>query len=163
MTACQKIVTSLLFFQFAANLEQSGSRIPDAQSVNFILSLIVTFYLTKNENRIKISLTQLSLYCFESRYYFGQKMLIFCKKADISKIKKTLVIKGIFSEITYERLLACQILHFQRNSNEFLTGGGGGIILPPSFHTSKQTPKKPTQIWVNIVVCESTILKYSDC
>ena len=30
MTSCQKIVTSLLFFRFMANLEQSGSRITDA-------------------------------------------------------------------------------------------------------------------------------------
>ena len=32
-----------------AVLGQSRSRIPDAQSVNLIFSLIVTFYLTKNE------------------------------------------------------------------------------------------------------------------
>ena len=30
MRSCRKIVTSLPFFQFAANLEQSGSRIPNA-------------------------------------------------------------------------------------------------------------------------------------
>ena len=29
-TSCRKIVTSLCFFQVAVNLEQSGSRIPDA-------------------------------------------------------------------------------------------------------------------------------------
>ena len=51
----QEIVPPLLFFRFMANLEQSGSRISD----------IVTFYLTKTENRTKQSLTQLSHYCFE--------------------------------------------------------------------------------------------------
>ena len=40
-----KIVTSMLFFQFMANLEQSGSRIPDAESTKFMFSLIVIFYL----------------------------------------------------------------------------------------------------------------------
>ena len=30
MTSCQQIVTSLSFLRFMANLEQSGSRIPDA-------------------------------------------------------------------------------------------------------------------------------------
>ena len=30
MTSCRKIVTPLSFFQFMANLVQSGSRIPDA-------------------------------------------------------------------------------------------------------------------------------------
>ena len=39
-----------------------------------------TLYLTKTEDRTKKSLTQLSHYCFEQRYYFSQKLLIFCKK-----------------------------------------------------------------------------------
>ena len=52
-------------FQFTANLEQSGSQIPDAQSVKFIFSLKITCYLTKTENRTKKSLTQLSHDCFE--------------------------------------------------------------------------------------------------
>ena len=72
MTSHQKIVTSFSFLQFTANLEQSESRIPDAQSVKLIFSLrVVTFYLTKNENRTKKSLAQLSHYFFE--YYFGKK------------------------------------------------------------------------------------------
>ena len=35
------------------NLEQSGSRIPDAKSAKLIFSLIVTFHLEKTENRTK--------------------------------------------------------------------------------------------------------------
>ena len=58
ITSCRKIAMSLPFFQFTANLEQSGSRIPDAQTVKLIFSLIVTFYLTKTENRTKKSVTQ---------------------------------------------------------------------------------------------------------
>ena len=58
MTSCRRIMTLLPFFQFTANLEQSGSRIPDAQTVKLIFSLIVTFYLTKTENRTKKSVTQ---------------------------------------------------------------------------------------------------------
>ena len=65
MTACRKIMTSLPFFQFLANLEQSGSRIPDVQSIKIIFSLIVTFCPKKTEIRTKISLTKLSHYCFE--------------------------------------------------------------------------------------------------
>ena len=57
MTPYRKTVTSLSFFQFMANLDQSGSRIPDAQPVEVIFSSTVTFYLTKTENRTKISLT----------------------------------------------------------------------------------------------------------
>ena len=62
-------MTSLSFFRFMVNLGQSGSRIPDAESVKLIFSLTVTFYLTKTENRTKKSLTQLS-----------HKTLIFCIK-----------------------------------------------------------------------------------
>ena len=56
-----KIVTSLLFFQFTGNMEQSISQIPDALSVKHIFSLIVTFYLTKTQNRTKKSITVLTL------------------------------------------------------------------------------------------------------
>ena len=65
VTSCQQVLTSLLFFQFTATMKQSGSRILDAYSVKLKFSLIVTFYLTKTENRAKKSLTQLSHYCFE--------------------------------------------------------------------------------------------------
>ena len=59
MTPCQKIMTLFLFLPFMADFEQSGSRIPDAESAKFLFSLIVTFHLTKIENRTKKSLTQL--------------------------------------------------------------------------------------------------------
>ena len=65
MALCRQIAASLLFFQFMANLEQTGSRIPDAYSAKLTFSLTVTFYLTKTENRTKKSLTQLSHYCFD--------------------------------------------------------------------------------------------------
>ena len=50
MMPCGEIVTSLLFFQFMANLEQSGNRISEPWSVTLTFSLIVTFYFTKTEN-----------------------------------------------------------------------------------------------------------------
>ena len=65
MTSCRKIVTSLPFFQFTANLEQSRSWITEAWSIKLKFSLLVTFYLAKTENRTRKSLTQLSHYCFE--------------------------------------------------------------------------------------------------
>ena len=64
-TSFQKIVTSLSFFKFLANLEQSGGWIPDTESAKVMFSIIVTFFLTKTENRTKKYLTQLSRYCFE--------------------------------------------------------------------------------------------------
>ena len=65
LTSRQKIVTSLSFFGFLANLEQSRGRIPDKESAKVMFSVKGTFRLTKTENRTKKSLTQLSHYCFE--------------------------------------------------------------------------------------------------
>ena len=65
MTSCQQIVTSFSLFLFMANLKQSESWIPDAWSVKLTFSSIVTFYLTKTENRTKKSPTGFSYYCFK--------------------------------------------------------------------------------------------------
>ena len=54
----------IVIFRFMANLGQSGSRIPEALSVKLTFPLKVTFYLTKNQNRTKKPLTQLSHYSF---------------------------------------------------------------------------------------------------
>ena len=43
MTLCQKIMTSLSFFRFVANLEQSGSRNLETWSIRLTFSLIVAF------------------------------------------------------------------------------------------------------------------------
>ena len=100
--SCQQSMTSLSFLQFMANLELSESRILDGESVKLTFSLIVTSYLTKTENRTNKSLAQLLHYCFELKHYFYQKMPIFWKKnSDISKIKRALARKGIFSKTTY--------------------------------------------------------------
>ena len=80
MRRCQKIVTPLSFFQFMVNLVSSKGWSPDAQSVRLTFSIKVTLCFTKNENRTKKSLIQLSHYCFEQSYYFCQKIHIFCKK-----------------------------------------------------------------------------------
>ena len=63
--SCQHIVMPLSFFHFITNLKQFGSQILEAWSVKLALTLTVTFYLTKTENRTKKSLTQLSHYCFD--------------------------------------------------------------------------------------------------
>ena len=85
MTSCRQIVALLSSFQFMANLEQSGSQILEPQSVKLTFTITVTFYLAKTESRTKKSPTQLSHYCFD----FLQK------NADISRIKRTLVLKRI--------------------------------------------------------------------
>ena len=65
MTPFQQIAVSLIFVQFMANLEQSGSQVPEAWTVKLTFLLTVTFYLKKSESRAKKYLTQLSHYCFE--------------------------------------------------------------------------------------------------
>ena len=65
MKSCNQIATSLLFFVFIANLEQSGGRIPDAWCVKPTFSLKVTINHTKIESRaIKIP-TEVSRCCFK--------------------------------------------------------------------------------------------------
>ena len=56
ITSYQKIVTSLSFFRFMANLEKSAIRNPEAWSVKLLFLLTITFYLTKTENRTKKSI-----------------------------------------------------------------------------------------------------------
>ena len=53
MTSCRQVMTSLSIFWLMANLEQSGSQIPDTSYVKLTFSLTVIFYLTKSENRSK--------------------------------------------------------------------------------------------------------------
>ena len=48
-----EIVTSLSFFGFLANLEQSGGRIPDTESAKVMFSVIVTFALQKLKTELK--------------------------------------------------------------------------------------------------------------
>ena len=113
MTSSQQILTSWSFCQFMANLQPSESRIPHAQPIKLAFSLKITFCLTNHKNKTKKSLTQLSYYCFELRYYFCQKMpLIFLKNAGISKIKGALVLKDIFYETKYVFVLTHQISSF---------------------------------------------------
>ena len=64
-TSCQDIVTSMSFFQFMTNLEQSENQILDGYSLKLMFSLKKPVYLTKTENRTKKSQKVFSRYCFE--------------------------------------------------------------------------------------------------
>ena len=58
VTSCRKIVTSLSFFRFMTNLGQSGSQIPNAESVNFkTATLILQKLKTELKNRSHCSHT----------------------------------------------------------------------------------------------------------
>ena len=81
-----------------------------SQSVKLTFSIIVTFYLTQFENIAKISLTQLSHYRFEERY-FAKKMLTFCKEYFLT-LAKLRVLSGTERYIAYLCVLTCQISSF---------------------------------------------------
>ena len=68
------------------------------------------------------------------------------KNADISKIKKFLVLKGIFSKTTYVFVLTYQISSSSHNSDKFYAG------TTPSTPTAKRTRKKLSQIKVKQIV-----------
>ena len=53
MTSCRKIVTSLSFFGFLTNLEQSGGPIPDTESAEVMFAITVTFVSQKLETELK--------------------------------------------------------------------------------------------------------------
>ena len=109
MTSYRKIVTSLSFFKFLANLEQSGGRIPDTESAKVMFSVTVTICLTKTENRTK-NVQHSSHTIALSKGTFQDKKHFFCKKnADINKIKGAQSLKGIFSKTMYGCVLTCQI------------------------------------------------------
>ena len=84
MTSCRKIVTSLSFFGFLANLEQSGGQIRDTKSAKVTFQLIVTFCFRKTKNRTIKSITQLSHY----GTFLDKKRSFLQKSAGISKIKR---------------------------------------------------------------------------
>ena len=80
-----------------ANLQPSGSRIPDSWSKKLLLTflLTVTFYLTEPANRTKVSKTAFRLLLLSKSTIFPKILIVSKKKADISKIKGIFVLKGI--------------------------------------------------------------------
>ena len=92
MTLCRKIVTSLSFFRFLANLEQYRSRIPDARSIKLTFSLTATFYLQKLKRELRNLLhsSHTIALCKVTIWFFLQR------NADISKINGVFVLKSKF-------------------------------------------------------------------
>ena len=93
---------------YFSNLEPSGSRIPDGQPVKLIFLLIVTFLSNKNwKGNWKISNTTLTLLLWIKVLFWPKNAYFLQKDAYITKIKRFLVLKSIFSETTYVYVLVC--------------------------------------------------------
>ena len=73
----------------------------------------VTFYLTKSENRTKKSLQYSSHTISLSKgTIFATNAVFLLKDADISKVRRTLVLKGIFFETKFIGILMHQFSSF---------------------------------------------------
>ena len=109
---CLQILTSLSFFWFLANLELSGSRIPDVRTCKSYL-FVYSNLLRKLETVLKISNTAATLLLWVNVLFMPKNADFLQEKHnDISKINKALVPKGVFSETTYICLLMYQIASY---------------------------------------------------
>ena len=86
------------------DLEQFGSRIPDAWSVTFIFSLMGTFYHTKTKNRAQNLKRNSHTIVLSKGNVFSENAEFSKKNADFTKINRVLVLKIIFSDTRYVKL-----------------------------------------------------------
>ena len=101
---CDVIVIFLIYGQFGAIQKPDSRRIVCKTSP----SLTVNW---KQKTELK-HLTQLSHYRLGKGTVFAKKCWFLQKKTDTSRIKRVLVLKGIFSETTYARVITYQISIF---------------------------------------------------
>ena len=128
------------FFQFMATLKQSGSHISNAWSVILTFSLVVTFYLTKSENRTKNVLTQILCCCFEYRYYFFvKKCWTFANKCWHQQKRESWYWSKLFLKLKIWVYLRTKF----QFSSIILTSFRQGVILPPSQPQNKPLKGPP--------------------
>ena len=121
-TSCQQIVTYLSFFQFMVNLEQSRSQIFDAWSIKH------TFRLSHKNRTTELRHSQQSpcIIALSRGTILPKNAEILQKIADISKTKRVLVLKDIFSKTTYLCVSTYRNSSFYRNLTSFTQKGEGG-------------------------------------
>ena len=78
----RRIVTSLSFFQFMANLRPSESHIPDAELVKLTFSLKVTFFLQKMKKELQSFKDSSHTIVLSKRIIFSKKCWFFPKNVD---------------------------------------------------------------------------------
>ena len=113
---CDVIVIFPIYVQFGAIWKSDSGRI--ASKTYIFVSGNLLSYKNWKQN-YKIFNTTLTLLLWVKVLFLPKNAEFLQKNADISKVKRALVLKGIFSETTYVCVLMYQISRFWRNSNEF--------------------------------------------
>ena len=113
---CDVIVIFPIYVQFGAIWKSDSGRI--ACKTYIFVSRNLLSYKNWKQN-YKIFNTTLTLLLWVKVLFLPKNAEFLQKNADISKVKRALVLKGIFSETTYVCVLMYQISRFWRNSNEF--------------------------------------------
>ena len=108
LTNCDVIVTFSIYSQLGVIRKPDSGRIV-CKTYIFINS--ITFYHTKTENKTKKSNTA-SIWFVWKEGLFSPKIIFHKKNTDISKTRKALVLKGIFSETTYMLVFTYHISRF---------------------------------------------------
>ena len=129
-TSCWEIVTSLSFFGFLVNLEQSRDRIPDSESAKVMLSVTVTFCRTKLKTELKIlqhsshtNALSKSTFLDKERYFFAKKKML-----TSAKLRERRHSKVYYLELN---MVVCLCAKFE-------------VSYPrPSPHTSNEPLKSP--------------------
>ena len=106
---CGIIVIFLIYVQFRA-IRKLDSESIVFKTYIFINSNFLSYKIWKQN--YKISNTVLTLLLWVKVIFFPKNAVFFTKNADLSKIKRALVLKGIFSETTYVCVLTDQISSF---------------------------------------------------
>ena len=102
-----------VFFSIYGKLSPVGKPGSGRMVIKPKFSLTITFHLAELENSyVIIALNKGTISAKKCRFFTKKKE----KNADV---KGVLVLKGLFSEATYVRVLSYQILSFKHNVNEF--------------------------------------------
>ena len=100
-------------------LEQSRGLVPDTYCVKCTLPFALTFCLAKIKDTTKyLQYSSLTIYLRKGAI-FAKNANFLQNNADISKIKRALVLKSITSETKYGYVLPYQISSFYHNSKRF--------------------------------------------
>ena len=139
LTSCRKIVTSLSFFGFLANLEQSGGRIPYTESAEVMFSVIVTFCHTKTQNRTKNLKHSSNNIAFSKGTFSDKKCYFFCKKMlTLAKLRRPRHWKVYFLKLHIGVYLCAKL----EVSSIILTSFRRGVILPPPKTNHLKSPPR---------------------